>query len=71
MNSIFKIFQELKKHSTDNVDSFNVGSLPLIKNHKIGISQNEHPMFFIKCSEMTLPILPPAPITTMFFLFIF
>ena len=51
MNSIFKIFQELKKHSTVNVDSFNVGSLPLVKNHKIGISQNEQPMFFIKCAD--------------------
>ncbi len=51
MDSVFEIFQELKKNSTEIVDSFNVGSLPLIKNHKIGISQNEQPMFFIKCAD--------------------
>ena len=51
MDSIFKIFLELKKQSSDNGDSFKVGSLPLIKNHKIGISQNEQPMFFIKCAD--------------------
>jgi len=51
MQSIFKIFQELKKQSSDNADSFNVGSLPIIKNHKIGISQIEQPMFFIKCAD--------------------
>jgi hypothetical protein len=48
MDSIFKIFLELKKQSSDNGDSFKVGSLPLTKNHKIGISHNEQPMFFIK-----------------------
>jgi hypothetical protein len=51
MDSIFKIFQELKKQSPDNGDSFNVGSLPFIYNHKIGISQIEQPMFFIKCVD--------------------
>ena len=51
MHSIFKIFQELKKTSVNNADSFNIAALPLIKNHKIGISQNEYPMFFIKCGD--------------------
>ena len=51
MDSIFKIFLEFKKQSSDNGDSFKVGSLSLIKNHKIGISQNEQPMFFIKCAD--------------------
>lgn len=51
MQTIFKIFQDLKKQSSDNDDSFIVGSLPLIKNHKIGISQFEQPIFFIKCSD--------------------
>ncbi|MBU3714349.1 MAG: PD-(D/E)XK motif protein [Ferruginibacter sp.] len=51
MQSIFKLFQELKKKSAENADSFNVGSIPLIKNHKIGISQTEQPMFFIKCAD--------------------
>jgi hypothetical protein len=51
MDSIFKIFQELKKQASDIGDSLKVSSLPLIKNHKIGISQNEQPMFFIKCAD--------------------
>lgn len=51
MNSIFKIFKALKKQSSDDSDSFCVASLPLIKNHKIGISQIGQPMFFIKCSD--------------------
>jgi hypothetical protein len=51
MDSIFKIFQELKKQSSDKGDSFNVASLPLITNHKIGISQIEQPMFFINCTD--------------------
>jgi hypothetical protein len=51
MKSIFNIFYELIKQSTDNEESFNVESLPLIKNHKIGVSKSEQPMFFIKCSD--------------------
>ncbi len=51
MQSIFKIFQELKKTSVSKTDSFNIAPLPSIKNHKIGISQNEYPMFFIKCGD--------------------
>jgi hypothetical protein len=51
MSSVFKIFQELRKQSSDYDDSFKVVSLPLIKNHKIGISQIKQPMFFIKCVD--------------------
>lgn len=51
MESIFIKFLELKEQSTVNGDSFKVSSLPLIKNHKIGISHNEQPMFFIKCAD--------------------
>src|SRR5690606_18027920 len=32
-------------------DSFAIASLPSIKNHKIGISQNGQPIFFIKCDN--------------------
>lgn len=49
MQAIFKIFQELKTNSDNYTDSFNTAPLPSIKDHKIGISQCEHPMFFIKC----------------------
>jgi hypothetical protein len=51
MQSIFKIFQDLKKTPESNTDSFNVAPIPLIKSHKIGVSHNEFPMFFIKCGD--------------------
>lgn len=51
MRAIFKIFQELKQLSTVQTDSFNIASLPAVKYHKIGISQNGQPMFFIKCDD--------------------
>lgn len=51
MQYVFKIFQELKNESPKNGDSFAIASLPPIKNHKLGISQNGQPMFFIKCDE--------------------
>ena len=51
MQNVFKIFQELKNESPKNGDSFAIASLPTIKNHKIGISQNGQPMFFIKCDD--------------------
>lgn len=53
MKSVFKIFQELRNESPRNGDSFAIASLPSIKNHKIGISQNGQPMFFIKCDNST------------------
>jgi hypothetical protein len=53
MQNIFKIFQELKSESPINGDSFAIAALPSIKNHKLGISQNGQPMFFIKCDENT------------------
>jgi hypothetical protein len=51
MDSIFKIFLDLKTQSADFGDSFKVSSLPLSRNHKIGVSQSEQPMFFIKCAD--------------------
>lgn len=51
MQNVFKIFQELKNQSPKNGDSFAIASLSTIKNHKIGISQNGQPMFFIKCDD--------------------
>lgn len=53
MQNVFKIFQELKKESPKNSDSFAIASFPTIKNHKLGISRNGQPMFFIKCDVNT------------------
>lgn len=51
MQSISKIFQELKNQSSIENDSFSIAGLPSIKNHKIGVSQTGQPMFFIKCDD--------------------
>lgn len=53
MKTVFKIFQELKYESPTNGDSFVIASLPSMKNHKIGITQNSQPIFFIKCDNTT------------------
>lgn len=53
MQKVFKIFQELKNESPKNGDSFAIASLPTTKNHKLGISQNGQPIFFIKCEDST------------------
>jgi hypothetical protein len=53
MKTVFKIFQELKDESPANGDSFVIASLPSMKNHKIGITKNGQPIFFIKCDNTT------------------
>jgi hypothetical protein len=56
MQNVFKIFQDLKNESPRNGDSFAIATLPTIKTHKLGISFNGQPMFFIKCDEKTKAI---------------
>lgn len=51
MESIFNIFQELREQSLNETDGFKVATLPLVKRHKIGISSNGQPMFFIECNN--------------------
>lgn len=53
MQNVFKIFQELRNQSPNYGGNFPIAALPSIKNHKIGISQNGQPMFFIKCNNST------------------
>jgi hypothetical protein len=51
MQSIFKIFQNLKNEPLNETDGFNIANLPNIKNHKIGLSKDGLPLFFIKCQN--------------------
>ena len=53
MQSIFKIFQELKNETPSKIDGFIIANLPKIKNHKIGLSIDGLPLFFIKCENET------------------
>lgn len=51
--SIYKIFVDLQRKETVNKDSFSASSLPFTQKHKIGISPEEYPMFFIECNNTT------------------
>ena len=53
MQSIFKIFSDLKNEIPKNKEGFSIANLPKIKNHKIGLSKDELPIFFIKCEEVS------------------
>lgn len=53
MLSIFKIFQDLKNEIPSKIDGFTIANLPKIKNHKIGLSKDGLPLFFIKCENET------------------
>jgi hypothetical protein len=57
MKSISKIFLTLQELPIPDGDSFNIEALPSVKNHKIGISQNGNPVFFIKCSNLEIKML--------------
>jgi hypothetical protein len=49
-HSIYKIFANLERKETNN-DSFFAASLPFTIKHKIGISPEGYPMFFIECNS--------------------
>ena len=50
MQSVFQTFQTLKEQSAGNTDGgISVESLPSVAHHKIGVSVNGQPIFFIKC----------------------
>jgi len=51
--SIYKIFVDLQRKETINKDSFSAASLPFTQNHKVGISPEGYPMFFIECNNAT------------------
>jgi len=52
MYSIFKIFSDLKNEIPENREGFSIAKLPQIKNHKIGLSTDNLPLFFIKCEDV-------------------
>jgi hypothetical protein len=52
MKPIIDIFSRLKGQATESDRSFTVLSLPGIKSHKIGVSKNALPLFFISCTNL-------------------
>jgi len=53
MKTIFSLFQNLEKNHTAIENGFNIAALPFVETHKIGISENGLPMFFIKCKDVS------------------
>lgn len=49
--SIYKIFADLQHKEATTKDSFSAASLPFTQKHKIGISTEGYPMFFIECNN--------------------
>ena len=52
-HSLYKIFADLQRKETINKDNFTAASLPFAKKHKIGISPEGYPIFFIECNNTT------------------
>ena len=50
-SSIYKIFEDLLRKETVSKDCFSASSLPFTQKHKIGISPEGYPMFFIECNN--------------------
>lgn len=48
--SIYKIFTDLQRSEPIIKNSFSAASLPFTQKHKIGISPEGYPMFFIECN---------------------
>jgi len=51
MESISKIFDELKSNPLSNSHGFHVRSISYSKGHKLGVTSDRQPMFFIKCGD--------------------
>jgi len=51
MKPLFTIFQKLKSESPNVGEGFAIASIPNIKNHKIGITLDRQPIFFINCES--------------------
>jgi hypothetical protein len=49
--SVYKIFSDLQRKDSSNKDYFSAASLPFTQRHKIGISPEGYPIFFIECSN--------------------
>lgn len=52
-DSIYKIFADLQHKESIHKDSFSAASLPFTQKHKLGISPEGYPMFFIECCNVS------------------
>ncbi len=49
---VFDIFTGLQGRSNNTKNVFAVAQLPFLTDHKIGLSKEGHPIFFVKCSDI-------------------
>jgi hypothetical protein len=66
-NSGYKVFLELLRRDSSNKEYVSVESLPFSKHHKIGISSEGYPMFFVKCDGLTKAININLELISVFF----
>ena len=55
-NSGYKVFLELFRKDSSSKDYVSVESVPFSEHHKIGVSSEGHPIFFVKCDGLTKSI---------------
>ncbi len=55
-NSGYKVFLELLRKDSTNTDYVSVESVPFSEHHKIGVTWEGHPIFFVKCDGLTKSI---------------
>ncbi|MES2799818.1 MAG: PD-(D/E)XK motif protein [Bacteroidota bacterium] len=55
-NSGYKVFLELQHRESQTHDYITVESVPFLPHHKIGISTDGYPLFFVKCDNQTKSI---------------
>ena len=58
MTNIYKLFSKLRQYGSSKKDKYFVTDIPGLKNHKLGISTEGSPMFFILSKEINLIYLP-------------
>lgn len=49
---VYDIFTGLQGGNSNSKNVFAVAQLPFAANHKIGVSEEGHPIFFVKCSDI-------------------
>lgn len=57
MEKIIEIFRTLQSRATHIEEGYLIVRLPLIKTHKLGISESGEPLFFIKCQGTAKDVL--------------
>ena len=55
-NSGYKVFLELQRRDNASQDYVSVESVPFSQHHKIGISSDGYPLFFVKCDNYSKSI---------------